>query len=47
MKSDTAHDVKTSLLEEPIRYSVHPIIERDTQKQNAIQKKTKLNEDKM
>jgi hypothetical protein len=36
MKNDTAHNVITLLLEELTRNSVHPIVERDIQNQNAI-----------
>ena len=47
MKSDTAHNVTTLLLEELIRNSVHPIVEKDIQNLNAIHKRAELNGGRM
>ena len=47
MKSDTVHNVITLLSEELTRNSVHPIVERDTQNQNAIHKRAELNGGRM
>ena len=42
MQNDTAQNVITLLLAELIRNSVHPIVERDIQDQNAIHKRAQL-----
>ena len=47
MKNDTAHNVITLLLEELTRNSVHPIVEKDIQNQNAIHKRAELNGGRM